>query len=71
MRQQIVLNKKCSYGGWCHRNIDVYFTFKEGDLVFGVCAKHVPEYTKIINNGTCHYIEVTRDEALVIEIMNS
>jgi hypothetical protein len=71
MRNQTPLRNTCSYGGWCENKADVYFTFKEYDVVFGVCDKHVPEYTRVIENGTCRYIQVTLDEALVIEIMKS
>jgi hypothetical protein len=55
----------CVYGGYCSKKPEVYLTFKERDLAFGVCAGHINEYTKIV------YVEVTLDEALVIEVMRT
>lgn len=61
----------CAYGGYCSKKPSTYLTFKERDLAFGVCAGHIEEYREIIENGVCRYVEITRDEALVIEVMRT
>jgi hypothetical protein len=53
----------CPYFKSCFKQTTVYFKFSHG--AFGVCEKHANEYR------TNMYVEITRDEALVFDVMQS
>jgi hypothetical protein len=62
---------RCPYLTTCNAPAQVYFTYEERGKThaIGICKDHAKHYRYQSTSEDSGYTEITKDEALVIEVM--